>query len=190
MTTKNLHRIPNRSVIGGVAAGFADYFGIDVALMRIIFAALFIFGKGFPMFIIYIILWAALPKADWSYESSWADTKNDAMQPKPNAGRNAQLIGYGLVIVGGYMIFDKMFYWIHLGRYMPAMLFIGVGSYLIFRETQTSTPTATTLDEPIYSTPNTNETPASEPVVPVTEPVENPKENTGEEPEPDTNPKP
>jgi phage shock protein C len=188
MTTKNLCRIPNRSVVGGVAAGFANYFGVDVALMRIIFAALFIFGKGFPMFIIYIILWAALPKADWSYESSdWSGSNNDAMQPKPDAGRNAQLIGYGLVIVGGYMIFDKMFYWIHLGRYVPAMLFIGIGSYLIFRETQTSTPTATSFDEPIYSAPDTNETPTS---VSVTEPLENSKENTGEEPALDTNPKP
>lgn len=50
----------NNKVIAGVCSGLADYFGIDVALMRAIFLAAFFCGSfGFWL---YIILWIVLPK--------------------------------------------------------------------------------------------------------------------------------
>jgi phage shock protein PspC (stress-responsive transcriptional regulator) len=46
--------------IGGVCAGFARYFNMDVTLMRIIWLLVAIFsGIGF---LIYIVLWIAMPK--------------------------------------------------------------------------------------------------------------------------------
>ena len=62
MTTKQLHRIPSESKIGGVAAGLADYFGIDTTLMRILWIASFFFFIYVPIIVFYIILWAIMPK--------------------------------------------------------------------------------------------------------------------------------
>ena len=58
---KRLYRDENDKILGGVCAGLANYFGIDVVIIRIIFVVLAIsFGFGL---IPYIILWIALPSS-------------------------------------------------------------------------------------------------------------------------------
>ena len=58
-THKRLFRDENDKVIGGVCSGLANYFGIDVVVVRIIFVILGIsFGFGL---ITYLVLWVALP---------------------------------------------------------------------------------------------------------------------------------
>ncbi len=55
---KKLYRNENDKILGGVCSGLADYFGVDPAVMRVIFVLLLFFGLGF---IAYIILWVAVP---------------------------------------------------------------------------------------------------------------------------------
>lgn len=56
---KRLKRNAFNKVIGGVCSGLADYFGIDVVLVRAIFAASFLFGGvGGGL---YLILWILMP---------------------------------------------------------------------------------------------------------------------------------
>ncbi|MEO6489082.1 MAG: PspC domain-containing protein [Ferruginibacter sp.] len=56
---KRLFRDENSKVVGGVCSGLANYFGIDVVIVRIIFVILGIsFGFGI---ISYLILWVAVP---------------------------------------------------------------------------------------------------------------------------------
>lgn len=56
---KKLYRDENDKVLGGVCSGLAHYFGIDVAVVRIIFVILAIsFGFGI---IPYLVLWVAVP---------------------------------------------------------------------------------------------------------------------------------
>lgn len=57
--SKRLYRSESDKVIGGVCSGLANYFGIDVVVVRIIFAILF-FSFGFGL-LPYIILWVAVP---------------------------------------------------------------------------------------------------------------------------------
>ena len=54
-----LYRNTEDKVIGGVCSGLADYFGLDVTLMRVIWAIAF-FGMGIG-FLAYIILWIIMP---------------------------------------------------------------------------------------------------------------------------------
>lgn len=57
---KKLFRIKgNESMLGGVMAGMAEYFGIDVTLMRVL--AVGAFFTPVPVVIIYLILWAIIP---------------------------------------------------------------------------------------------------------------------------------
>jgi len=49
-------------MIGGVAAGLAEYFNIDATLVRLGFALLGVFTVGFPMILLYIILWVVMPQ--------------------------------------------------------------------------------------------------------------------------------
>ena len=49
-------------VIAGVCAGIAEYFGWDIALVRIIYLLVSIFSAAFPGIIVYIILWIVMPE--------------------------------------------------------------------------------------------------------------------------------
>ncbi len=63
---KRLFRDEDNSVIGGVCAGFANYFGLDVVIMRAIFVIVSLIGGfGLPL---YFILWIITPKAKTSIE--------------------------------------------------------------------------------------------------------------------------
>lgn len=49
-------------MLGGVAAGLADYFDIDVTILRVIFAVGIV--APFPVVIPYLILWVVMPVAE------------------------------------------------------------------------------------------------------------------------------
>ncbi len=58
---RRLFRDENHKLVGGVCSGIANYFDIDIVIVRIIFLVLlFSFGIGF---IPYIILWIAVPSS-------------------------------------------------------------------------------------------------------------------------------
>jgi phage shock protein C len=62
---KKLYRDEHRKTIGGVCAGLAEYFGVDVSVVRVIFVlAVFLKGVGI---IPYIVLWIVLPKRPYNY---------------------------------------------------------------------------------------------------------------------------
>jgi phage shock protein PspC (stress-responsive transcriptional regulator) len=58
---KRLYRDPDSRVFGGVCSGLGHYLNIDPVILRIIFVILFfVYGSSF---LIYLILWIAIPKA-------------------------------------------------------------------------------------------------------------------------------
>ena len=58
---KRLFRDENNKVLGGVCAGLANYFNVDIVVVRVIFAILF-FAFGFGL-LPYIIMWVAVPSS-------------------------------------------------------------------------------------------------------------------------------
>ncbi|HFC11702.1 MAG TPA: PspC domain-containing protein [Anaerolineae bacterium] len=63
MSSKRLVRSTNDRMVAGVAAGVANYVGLDVTLIRILFVLLAVLaGHGI---LIYIILWLVMPEADF-----------------------------------------------------------------------------------------------------------------------------
>lgn len=67
---KQLFRDPERQKIAGVCAGLAHYVGMDITAMRAIWLGIFILGiftaaiSSSLIGLLYIILWAVLPKAE------------------------------------------------------------------------------------------------------------------------------
>lgn len=59
---RRMYRDPDHRVLGGVCAGMAAYFQMDMVLLRIIFILLF-FVLGPFNILLYFILWIAVPKA-------------------------------------------------------------------------------------------------------------------------------
>jgi phage shock protein PspC (stress-responsive transcriptional regulator) len=58
---RRLRRIPARKKIAGVCAGFAEYFGMDTTLMRLIWVGLAIMPPNVGL-IAYPVSWIVLPK--------------------------------------------------------------------------------------------------------------------------------
>ncbi|UTA69959.1 PspC domain-containing protein [Emticicia sp. 21SJ11W-3] len=56
---KRLYRIKSSKMLGGVAAGLAEYFDIDVTLVRVLFVVAFF--APIPSVIPYIVLWMIMP---------------------------------------------------------------------------------------------------------------------------------
>ena len=89
--SRRLFRDPDSRVIGGVAAGLANYFGLDRVWIRLIFvASIFLFGTGFWL---YIVLWIIVPKASTASDKlmmkgETVDIKNIEKEILKNQGSN------------------------------------------------------------------------------------------------------
>lgn len=68
MENRKFVRPRNGRMIAGVAAGIANYFGINIAIVRIIWALLLIPG-GLPGLVPYLIFWAIMPSEENSLET-------------------------------------------------------------------------------------------------------------------------
>ena len=94
---KKLYRDERHKMIGGVCAGLADYFGVDVSIVRVIFViSMCLKGVGL---LPYIVLWIVLPKRPFgfyepfnpgvtpgynpNYQQTYGDVKVDYTVPKP-----------------------------------------------------------------------------------------------------------
>jgi phage shock protein PspC (stress-responsive transcriptional regulator) len=60
---KKLLRPRDGVMIGGVCAGIARYFGIDVTIVRLLAVLIALAGIGSPI-LIYLICWIVIPQED------------------------------------------------------------------------------------------------------------------------------
>ena len=58
---KKLARIPQKGITGGVIAGFAEYFSIDVTLLRVIFIFFVLVTGFFPGVVGYVLALFIMP---------------------------------------------------------------------------------------------------------------------------------
>ena len=58
---KRLSRSFNQRMLGGVCGGLAEYFAVDVSLVRLIFVAVGLITAVLPMTLFYLIAWIVVP---------------------------------------------------------------------------------------------------------------------------------
>ncbi len=113
---RTLYRKPAEGKIFGVAAGLADYFAIDVTLLRIILVVLVIAGAGF-IIPAYILMAFLLPTPGNEPASGDAmatmKTNFDAMSREWREGgagdRARNYFGVGLIVIGGWLLLVRLF---------------------------------------------------------------------------------
>lgn len=132
--TQTLYRIPSKGQLGGVAAGLAERFGIDIAVMRVILFFGLIFTHGI-FFWIYIILWATLP-VQHSWQTASVDANNDSTlnETLTNMKKDSNKVwGIILIVLGTIFLLDEWIPDFDFGKFWPLIL-IAVGGYIIFRD--------------------------------------------------------
>jgi phage shock protein C len=113
--TKTFQRLPVRGRVFGVCAGIADYFNMDVTLLRVIVVVLTILSGG-GLLILYLALALIMPVAESTKEEATVASEVSGDEPKVNADTSRQrsnvrnYVGLGLVIFG---------LWLLLGQFLP-----------------------------------------------------------------------
>ena len=128
-------------VLAGVCCGLAQWLGLDVTLMRVIFILLgIITGTGL---LAYIVLWIIIPSAsddantqkDWS--SRAGQMRDDFIQATSQPNMDAlRIFGGVLVIAGGFYLFKEIkpewFFWANKGIFWASALIL-IGVVLVIR---------------------------------------------------------
>ncbi len=155
--TEKLYRSVREKMLGGVCGGLADYFSVDVTLVRlIVLVATFAGGIGF---FAYLVAWVIIPvnpaEQGWQTEPQNRDigdvvkgmvsdvkdaTKGVYLQKehvkleKPeNHGNRSKMAGGILVALGVYFLLERFLpYWFDLGKMWPLLLIL-IGLAIIYR---------------------------------------------------------
>lgn len=101
-----LYRSTTDKVIGGVAAGLADYLNIDPVIARIIFVLLVIFGGSGVL--VYIILWIVIPAQRPVFKVAGdqeADTVADDRDPAEKLRRTNSSLVAGILLIAFGLLF-------------------------------------------------------------------------------------
>ena len=132
--SNRLYRSNTDKVIGGVSGGLANYLGIDVVIVRVLFVLLVLFGGSGVL--VYIILWIAIPAQTISYKVN--EDKSDIeiiSDSEPVSATNKQsntALGAGivLIIVGLLFLADRLVPFYNLIDFWPIILIV-VGVMII-----------------------------------------------------------
>lgn len=120
-------------MIGGVAGGLADYFGVDPVVVRLFFVLGMFFGLGLA-FLVYLVLWVVMPAAPEVHPSTRAAA---AAGPagRDRVGSTATMIGVVLIAGGLLLVINeftavRLLGW-HMMRLTWPVLLIAVGAAIL-----------------------------------------------------------
>lgn len=146
MTNKKLYRNEDGALIAGICGGLADYFDVDVTLIRVIFVLLLIGGGS--GFLIYLVLWLITPvkgeeetdfkeEAGELVEKTVKKTKTMAKEIKKEIKfqkRSGGFLGIVLMMLGVLILLEKIIPIFIRWDYVWPIVLITFGAYLVFRD--------------------------------------------------------
>lgn len=128
-------------ILGGVAAGVADWINADPALVRIAWAVLVPLTGGAAL-LAYVVAWVVVPETPRQPQAG-AATAVDASAPTPatqptpadeprpiDEGRAGVLIGAGLVLIGLWFVAREYLPTINWNLVWPLIL-VGIGILIL-----------------------------------------------------------
>lgn len=123
---KKLYRSRDQRVVAGVAGGLAEYFGVDVALVRLVWLLLlFAGGAGFLAYIVAAVIIPEEPVGGAEfYEGTLIDTS-----ASPSAAQGAATSGSA---VAPDQVKVKRYH--HDGPAVGGWILVGLGLYFLARE--------------------------------------------------------
>lgn len=133
---RRLYRSRTDTVIGGVAAGLADYLNADPALVRIAWAILVPLTGGAAL-LAYIVAWIVVPEAPAEPRPAADPGDPDAAPPaasQPESPRRENraglVVGLGLVVIGVWFLLREYLPDFDWGLVWPVVL-IGIGAAIL-----------------------------------------------------------
>lgn len=135
---ERVYRSVRDKMIGGVCGGLADYFRVDVTLVRLIaLVALFAGGVGF---LAYLAAWVIIPvnpeEEDVKDVVPDVNEESSEFRKPENHERHdnrTKIAGAILIVVGAVFLLESWFpYWFDMSKMWPLLL-IFIGLFVIVR---------------------------------------------------------
>jgi phage shock protein C len=137
---RRLYRSQTESVLGGVAGGVAEYFDLDPAIVRVVWALLALITGG-VFFILYIVMWIVVPlgpEPDQGVDDRAAEGADPitGWNAQPRRGRRSSggeswIFGVVLIGLGLYFLAREYLPDINFDRLWPLGLVL-LGVILLF----------------------------------------------------------
>lgn len=144
---KRLYRSRRDRVILGVAGGLADYFEVDVAIVRLIWVLLAL-AAGPGTLLVYLVAGLVVPEEPFARlegvndvsggSASRSDIDRELAELARTGGagrreaRSALILGVILTVLGVLLLTHNLFRWFNLQRLWPVLIIIA-GGVLIWR---------------------------------------------------------
>lgn len=137
MENKKLERNPMNKVLGGVCSGLADFFNLDVALVRLIFVIALLFASfGFWL---YILLWIFIPEKNVSFDFGQQTTgapeqpADKEQQSDDNNKKLTAVVSGAIVILIGLLFLINNFVSIAWIWKLWPLILVVIGGLMIYK---------------------------------------------------------
>lgn len=145
-----LYKSRKNKVITGVCGGFAEYFGIDPTIIRIICIILGLSGTGVLAYIVAAIImpdedkvrnsgddWKSGPVSGTDDFSFDCDKEKDDWDRPANYNTEKNRLVFGAVLVGLGVLFlgKQLLPWFDM-KYLVPILLIGIGGFIVVKGRQ------------------------------------------------------
>jgi phage shock protein C len=120
-------------MIAGVAGGLAEYFGVDVILVRLLWVLVFFMGGGF---LIYLIAWLIIPENPYVNEVNPEEstkTEQEQKDQKEDEENRWRLGGICLIAAGLIFILRELLPWSLFNRNLIPIFLIILGLFILIR---------------------------------------------------------
>lgn len=136
-----VYRSRKYRVIAGVAGGLAEYFNVDVVLVRLLWVISIFAGGGGVL--AYIIAWIVIPEENRKdgkimdtgerYETN-ADSREDTPEDITKGAGARRQRNFGLLLIGlGILFLIRQFFGFFFHYFWPLLL-VALGVFLLLRE--------------------------------------------------------
>lgn len=136
---RRLYRSRTDTVIGGVAAGLANYLNTDPALVRVGWVVLALVTNGVGL-LAYLVCWVAIPEEPKAATPEAVDPDGTPMPVAETApadrpvehreGRAGVVVGVGLVLLGAWFLVREYLPPINWSLLWPVII-IGIGALIL-----------------------------------------------------------
>lgn len=140
---RRLYRCRHDRRLGGVAAGVAEFFGLDPTLVRLLWVVSVFFG-GISL-LLYIGMWIIVPLEPVSVDEAGTAVAGDAGTAADHAGaameghlhqphgdgRWTTILGGVLILFGTLALVDRFLPALDVEHFLVPAIMIGIGAYLV-----------------------------------------------------------
>jgi phage shock protein C len=133
---RRLYRCRHDRRLAGVAAGVAEFFGLDPTLVRLLWVlTIFVGGIGLLLYIGMAIIVPLEPisaDADASGETGEAAALTEGHRHASHGdGRWTTVVGLGLILFGTLALVDRFLPALEVKHFLVPAIMIGIGAFLV-----------------------------------------------------------